>query len=321
MSRRRTALAWIAVAGMAVSAVSPWVERVVWRWATAVRALMPWSALSAGPVAAGALVTRRWRLAATSAGVALAGAGMAAPLIRRRPQPAADAAAHRLKVIHSNLLYINRRVPDVPATLARYDADVVTFSELTPSHAAHLRRSSLAATYPYRVELPARYASGTGLWSRFPLTERVSTNTKHHTVVVDIDLPGGPVRVIVLHTQSPFTHHGQWEHDLRQLATLTVDHPALMTGDFNASWWHPEFRRLLEHGWRDAHIESGRGLKCSWPTDRWHPVFHLHPPFVRLDHALVNDGLAVLDVDDFDVPGSDHLGLVVTVQRAAPATP
>ncbi len=68
----------------------------------------------------------------------------------------ADPAAQPLKVIHSNLLYINRRVPDVPATLARYDADVVTFSELTPSHAAHLRRSSLAATYPYRIELPAR---------------------------------------------------------------------------------------------------------------------------------------------------------------------
>ena len=282
---------------------------------------MPWSALSAGPVALGAIATRRWRLAAASGAVAATGAAMAAPLVRRRPQPAADPAARPLTVIHSNLLYINRRVPDVPATLARYDADVVTFSELTPSHVAHLRRSSLAAAYPYRIELPARYASGTALWSRYPVTEQPSTDTKHHTIVADVDVPGGPVRVVVLHTQSPIDHHRQWEHDLDRLVALTVDPPAVMTGDFNAGWWHPEFRRLLQHGWRDAHIELGHGLKCSWPTDRWHPVFHVHPPFVRLDHALVNDGLAVLAVDDFDVPGSDHLGLIVTVQRAAPPDP
>jgi endonuclease/exonuclease/phosphatase (EEP) superfamily protein YafD len=319
MTKKRDALAWFAVTGMAVTAVMPWIGRIGWRSATAMRSLMPWSALSAGPVAVGAVLTRRWRLAAVSGTVGVAGAAMAAPLVRRRPQPPVDHAARPLTVIHSNLLYINRRVPDVPATLAQFDADVVTFSELTTSHAAHLRRSSLAASYPYRVELPARYASGTALWSRYPLKERMSTRTKHHTVVVDVELPGGPVRVIVLHTQSPISHHGQWEHDLEQLAMLTVDRPAVMTGDFNAAWWHPEFRQLLAHGWRDAHIELGHGLKCSWPTDRWHPVFHLHPPFVRLDHALVNDGLAVLAVDDFDVPGSDHLGIVVTVQRAAPA--
>ena len=125
--------------------------------------------------------------------------------------------------------------------------------------------------------------------------------------------------MIVLHTQSPIDHHGQWQRDLRRLADVTVDRPALMTGDYNASWWHPEFRRLLAAGWRDAHVEAGRGLSCSWPTAQFHPLFHAHPAFVRLDHALVNDGLAVLGASDFEVPGSDHLGLVVTVQRAARA--
>jgi hypothetical protein len=76
-------------------------------------------------------------------------------------------------------------------------------------------------------------------------------------------------------------------------------------------------RRLMQvGGWRDAHQVRGHGLSCSWPTEKWHPAFRWHPPFVRLDHALVNGGLTVLDTGDFHVPGSDHLGIVVTVQRA-----
>jgi endonuclease/exonuclease/phosphatase (EEP) superfamily protein YafD len=247
---------------------------------------------------------------------------MAAPLVVPRRQPPADPTAQPLSIVHANLLYINRRVADVPAAISTLDPDVITFSELTATHAVRLRASPVAAGYPYRIELPARRGSGTGLWSRFPVTERVTTRTRHHTVVADVAAPGGTIRVIVVHTQSPIDHHHQWESDLDRLARLVVAEPAVMTGDFNAGWWHPEFRDLLRRGgWHDAHITVGRGLSCSWPTDQWHVMFRWHPPFVRLDHAMVNDGLVVLDTADFDVPGSDHRGLMVTVQRAARATP
>lgn len=322
MTRRREQLAWLVFGASAVTLVSPWLDGLRWRGLTAVRSLMPWAALSAAPLALRAAVTGHRRLAAASGAVGLAGAVMATPLVVRRRQPPVDPPARALTIVHSNLLHINRRVAKVPAAVSVLDADIVTFSELTPRHAAKLRASPWASGYPYRVELPARRGSGTGLWSRYPVTERVTTKTKHHTVVADVEAPGGVVRVIVVHTQSPIIHHHEWEHDLEQLGALVVDRPAVMTGDFNASWWHPEFRRLLRRGrWRDAHIEVGRGLSCSWPTDQWHLVFRWHPPFVRLDHALVNDGLAVLGAVDFDVPGSDHRGLMVTVQRAAPATP
>lgn len=322
MTRRREQLAWLALAAGAVTTASPWIGGVRWRAMPALRSLMPWAALSAAPLAIRAAATGHRRLAIASGVVSAAGAAMAAPLVVRRPQPAVDPVAQPLTIVHTNLLYINRRVGDVPAAIAPLDPDVITFSELTPSHAARLRTSPVAAGYPYRIELPARRGSGTGLWSRFPVTERVTTRTRHHTVVADVAAPGGTIRVIVVHTQSPIDHHHQWESDLDRLGALVVDPPAVMTGDFNAGWWHPEFRRLLRRGgWRDAHISVGRGLSCSWPTDQWHVVFRWHPPFVRLDHALANDGLAVLSTVDFDVPGSDHRGLMVTVQRAAPAAP
>ena len=37
------------------------------------------------------------------------------------------------------------------------------------------------------------------------------------------------------------------------------------------------------------------------------------PPFVRLDHALVRDGLIPTSTKDFTVPGSDHRGFVVSL--------
>ena len=322
MTRRREQLAWLALGAGVLTTVSPWIGRVRWSGLTAIRSLMPWAALSAAPLAVRAAATGHRRLGLAAGAVGAAGVAMAAPLVVRRQQPPVDPAAQPLSIVHANLLYINRRVADVPEAIAKFGPDLVTFSELTPTHAAKLRASKEAANYPYRIELPARHGSGTGLWSRFPVTERVTTRTKHHTVVADVAAPGGTVRVIVVHTQSPIDHHHQWESDLDRLGALVVDQPAVMTGDFNAGWWHPEFRSLLRRGgWRDAHISVGRGLSCSWPTDQWHVVFRWHPPFVRLDHALANDGLAVLSTVDFDIPGSDHRGMMVTVQRAARAAP
>jgi endonuclease/exonuclease/phosphatase family metal-dependent hydrolase len=320
--RIRRSLAWLALAGMASTAVAPWPRRFRGRHAAALRALAPWPPLLAVPMAIGAAVAGRGRLAVAAGAVGTAGVVMAAPMVVPRRQPPPDPRAAPLRITHTNLLYVNRRVGAVPDVLAPLDADVLTFSELTPTHVRRLHASSLADAYPHQVELAASAGSGTGLWSRHPLTVLPSTSTTHHTVVVDVHAPGGPVRVIVVHTQSPIAHHDLWVADLQRLAELRTDEPAIMTGDFNASWWHPELRDLLRAGnWRDAHQVKGRGLSCSWPTDQWHPAFRWHPPFVRIDHALVNDGLHVHEVGDFHVPGSDHLGIVVTVQRGQRATP
>ena len=322
MTRLRTGVAWAAVAGMATTAVLPWLKPGGGKVAAMTRSLMPWSGLTAVPVAVEAAIRGRRPLAAASGVVGAAAVVMVAPLVVPRRQPAADPDAAPLRVTHANLLYVNRRVAAVPGALQPLGADVLTFSELTPTHCRRLHGTSLSAAYPHQIELSTSFASGAGLWSRWPLTSHPSTSTNHRTIVADVHAPGGTVRVIAIHTVSPMHGYRRWCEDLERLAEITTPGPALMTGDFNASWWHPELRRLIRSGgWRDAHQVLGRGLSCSWPTDRWHPVFKVHPPFVRLDHTLVNDGLRVLDAANFDVPGSDHLGIAVTVQRARPATP
>jgi endonuclease/exonuclease/phosphatase (EEP) superfamily protein YafD len=321
MTHLRDGVAWAAVAGMAATAVVPWLKPGGGTPLSMVRSFAPWSALSAVPVALGAAVTGRRTMAVAAGLVGVAGVAMAAPMVVPRRQHAADPAAAALRITHSNLLYVNRRVSAVPGALEPLGADIVTFSELTPTHCRRLHNSSLSATYPHQIELPTRFASGAGLWSRWPITAHEWSATNHRTIVADVHAPGGAVRVIVIHTVSPMHGYQRWADDLARLAELVPNGPAVMTGDFNAGWWHPELRRLMRTGgWRDAHQVLGHGLSCSWPTDRWHPAFKVHPPFVRLDHALVNDGLRVLRAADFEVPGSDHLGIVVTVQRARPAT-
>ena len=296
---------------MTLAAVSPLV-RVPWRGLTVVQSLLPWSLAPALPLAAFAAAGRRRGLALAGLALTAAGVAMSLPLVTRRRPPPPAGATPPLRIAHANLLYPNRRVAEVEALLARPELDVVTFSEYTPAHAETLRHSELAARFPYRVEKPQPYASGTALWSRYPVAEQPGPeiDLAHQIVAADVHAPA-VVRVVVIHTQSPIAHHDGWRDDLARLATVPDGGPpTVMIGDFNAVWWHPEFRDLLADRWRDAHHDVGRGLTVSWPIGRW------AVPFVRLDHALVDDRLAVTDVVDVDVAGSDHRGLVVSVVPA-----
>src|SRR5215218_5678459 len=99
---------------MAVSAIAPWATPVRNTVAAAVRSLMPWSALSAVPVAAGAALTGRRRLAVAAGVVGTAGMAMAAPMVVPRRQAQPDPAAAPLRITHANLLYINWRMAAVP---------------------------------------------------------------------------------------------------------------------------------------------------------------------------------------------------------------
>lgn len=315
--RQAARLAAWGVAACGAIALAPSTRFGHGRTVTVARSLMPWAGLAAAPLAVIAHLGGRRNTAASGMAVATASAAMCRTLIRPDARAAPPVApSPTLAVAHANLLSVNRRVAEVGERLAVLAADVVTFSEYTPSHATNLKSTALARRFPHRVELAAPRSSGTALWSRYPVTMRPTAATTHETVIADVHAPHGDVRVVVVHTQSPVAHHGEWLADLERLTQLVPTPPTIMTGDFNAGWWHPEFRALLGTTWRDAHLAVGRGLSSSWPTARWNILFHWLPPFVRLDHALLTPDLAVVDVIDLPIPGSDHLGLLVTVTGA-----
>ena len=151
------------------------------------------------------------------------------------------------------------------------------------------------------------------VWSRYPLDENERQATINRTVDTWIETPDGPLRMLGVHPPTPVFDFAGWTREIDQITddVSMLSEPTLVIGDFNASYWHPSFRRLLDQGLVDAHMTHGAGWTASWPTDE------LFPPFVRLDHALTSSELVSVDVHDFEVPGSDHAGFVVTVVPAA----
>ena len=195
---------------MAATAVLPWTKPGGGKLAAAVRSLMPWSALSAVPVAAGAAITGRRGLAAASGVVGAAAVAMAAPLVVPRRQPAADPNAAPLRVTHANLLYVNRRVAAVPRPSRRSTPTCSRSASSRRRTAAGSHATALSAAYPHQIELAMPHAGGAGLWSRWPMTAHEHTSTSHRTIVADVHAPGGPVRVITIHTVSPMHGYGEW---------------------------------------------------------------------------------------------------------------
>jgi len=292
----------------------------------AAQAALPWSALVALPVAAIGTFgrARRARLRAMPVAAAVVGtagivvaAHMAGPPPFAPPAMPGTGADRLLRVAHVNLLFINRKHDGGAEVLEALDADVLAFSEYTPVLAVALE-AGLADRYPHRIDRAGPKSHGAALWSRFPVTERAAAPMRHERVTADVATPGGEtVRVLVVHPVSPPHKLASWRTDMAILAADVPPAavPAVMIGDFNATWLHPELRSIVAAGWHSAHRQRGRGLVPSWPANR------LYPPYLRIDHALVNDRAAVLDVADFTFPGSDHRGLVVTMGRVPPAAP
>ena len=93
---------------------------------------------------------------------------------------------------------------------------------------------------------------------------------------------------------TPLVDFDAWRTDLATAAEIgrTTTEPTLLIGDLNSSYWHPDFRRLLDAGFVDANAAAGSGFSTSWPTGK------VIPAFVRLDHALTIDGLVSTDIVD-----------------------
>lgn len=277
-----------------------------------VQPLTPYFAIALIPVVLVALVRRQLLIMTVAAAIGFGIGVLAAPLAFPEAQPIPAVNATRLRVASLNLWYENPEISTVTDILPDVDADVIVFIEYTLEHQTALESSPLARDYPYRTEPTGSGRDGVGIWSRFPIDDEGQLSDLHDSTVIDVRRPGGQIRIVGIHVPNPISNVAAWRSDLRDVASVgrNADRPTLLIGDLNSSYWHPPFRRLLDAGFVDAHVAIGSGFSTSWPTD-WRI-----PPFVQLDHALTTGGLVATDVENFDIPGSDHLGLVVTVAPA-----
>ncbi len=305
-------LCWLAVASVGAVTLT---QAFGWsgiRLVAVVQTLTPYLAV----VVAAAVLVALWRgrlvLVTVGAAVIFGIAVLGTPLAfaDRPPPPAPNSTG--LDVASVNLWYQNQRIGEVDDALAELDADVLVFTEYTPEHESSLLASPLADRYPHRTERNESPPTGTAIWSRWPMQDGGILATFHESLDVTISGPDGELRLVAMHLATPIDSLEGWRTDLaiaREVAE-TTDGPTLLVGDLNSTYWHPDFRSLLDAGFVDANAAAGSGFSTSWPTN-W-----IVPPFAQLDHALTTGGLVSTGVAAVDVPGSDHRGIVVSVAPA-----
>lgn len=314
VTRGATGAGWLAVAG-ATSVLATQLIGTPHRTIAALQALTPWAIPVLMAIAVVAAIAGAHRLGFAGSLVALGYLALVAPVVFARGGPDARPDATPITVAAINILYSNREIDELAASIGALDADVVALSEVPEHLAARLVRTPVADRYPYRLDRSGPLASGMLLWSRYPF-ESVDEvpGTLWRSVDAQIATPDGSVRVIAVHPPSPVFDQDAWTRELAQLPALAagVDEPLVIMGDFNASWFHPPFRAAIHAaGLRDVLVDEGHGMAMTWPTDE------LVPPFVTLDHVLVDGALATVGGRAIAVPGSDHRGVVATVALAA----
>jgi endonuclease/exonuclease/phosphatase (EEP) superfamily protein YafD len=261
-----------------------------------------------------AAAVRARRLLAVAAALLVVLGVWAAPDLRWW-STAAAAEGPTTVIASTNVGPDHRRVEAMAADVVAIGADVLSVVELTEADRRALRAAGIAERYPFSVEDPRAGAHGSGIYSRYPIRDAgVSEFGGAPMAHAVVELPTGPVTVVAVHTTQPLAGPGLLEGQLAELgaAAHRFGGPVVLAGDFNATRQHQPFRELLEDGFRDAHLETGRGLAATWPVGR------RLPPFALIDHVLVSDGLTATSVREVRISGSDHLAVVATIGPTRP---
>jgi len=284
-SRRQTVL----VAG----ALAPYLMLAAGFGAVLFGALGQWAGCAVGTAVVGGALLTQW------------------PLYRARyGARAASDHGRELVVLQANIL-VGRADPHaLVAAVDRIGVDVLTVCELTPAGLERIKESGLSRRLPHSYHSTADYGAGTGIWSRYPLSDTL----RHDGFVTEllsarVEVPGGRAPLLfAVHPVPPWPRKpAEWLRELellRQLlAKVPVDGaPVLVAGDFNATFDHKRFRDLLDDRYHDAAVAVGGGMLVTYAADRW------YPPIIAIDHILVADA-TVRAVDTVELPGSDHRGI------------
>ena len=220
-----------------------------------------------------------------------------------------------LTVMQANLLFEGADPGALVDEIRAREVTVLTVNELTPAALDDLTRAGLDQLLPHRYVSPGRTATGTGIWSSYPLTDTVEfdgyvLNQLAATAII----PGaGPVTVYAFHPVPPIYGTDVWSAELAGLRVILerapADRPAIAGGDFNATFDHAQFRALLSGRFADAAQQSGAGHLVTYPTGK------SYPPLVGIDHILLA-GAGAAQVETVPLPGADHRALVARIRFA-----
>jgi endonuclease/exonuclease/phosphatase (EEP) superfamily protein YafD len=309
-----TSLSWVVAGGLAAWAAARVIavdrDRRAETPAVPLLAFTPQVAAAAPWAALGLRLARRRGPAATAA-VAAAALGVVVRSRRiTRPQP--GACGPMLRVLTVNLYFGRADAEVVVARVRQVGADVLFLQELTADAVTRLKQAGLDDLMPH-TQLDLRGGSrGSGIYSRFPLSEGPSVAPVHMAQPTALlELPNGNrVELVCVHPVTPNLGRGGAAPWRAELAALPPpgELPRVLAGDFNATLDHAAFRDVLHLGYADAALQAGKALTPTWgPPGQGAAV-------LTLDHVLVPRGCAVLEYSVHVVPGTDHRAVFAEIQ-------
>ena len=278
-------------------------------------ALTPFLFLPAWPVAVVSGLTRQRALLAAATLVLLAHVALMAPeLSARAASPVIPAEALRFRLFSANVFAGNQRIGGIAEEIRASAPDIVFLQEATPTQVDALDRSGSIAGLPHRVTIPRTDPFAGLLASRWPIVDQEVVEVDGRPVAIRAAAvtESGPIRLYSVHVVAPLGGAREaWVKELREVAAAVRGEslPVLVAGDFNATWGHKAFRRVLDVGLTDAAAARGRPLQMTWMNGR------LVPPLMRIDHVLTGAGLTVTTIRSGRGQGSDHRPLVADVAR------
>jgi endonuclease/exonuclease/phosphatase (EEP) superfamily protein YafD len=209
-----------------------------------------------------------------------------------------------------------------PASVVRLVRDnnvaVLAVQEFSPHAKDGLTAAGLDQMLPFHALADEVGTTGSGLYSRFPMTGQGSRRGNGGTLqpgnlqaFATIHPPGATaLNVQSAHPLAPYALAalGDWRTDLEHEPRAdTHGTPQILLGDFNSTLDHKLVRDLIGTGYRDAADATGKGLSPTWGP------FGGKIPLVTLDHVLVDKRIGVHEVHVHAVTGSDHRALIASL--------
>lgn len=270
-------------------------------------ATTPYLLLVALAAAAGAALVWSWLVAGVGVVLAAVIVWWWAPAFVAQP---VDPGQPRLTVMTTNLLMGGGDAKSVVDAARGVGAELVSVQELTPEAEAGLALAGLNDLLPYHFSFARPGISGTGVWSRFPVSNgRALPGATLGDVVATVTTDLVPITVVAAHPSAPTRlDHSYAEADFSRLTEVLAEipGPVVVAGDLNATRDHEGVLDLEAMGFRDAATTAGAGLVRTWPANL-SPI----PPLFGIDHVMTRDyAQAARRVETVFIPNSDHKALI-----------
>jgi endonuclease/exonuclease/phosphatase (EEP) superfamily protein YafD len=234
--------------------------------------------------------------------------------------PAAEVPGAELKAMNINAEFGQADAEEIVQLVRDNQVGLLTVQEHTRELEDRLAAAGLGSLLPHRISHPRESGRGCAVYSIHPLREvALVPDTPFMMPLVRVKIRDGGQEALLdlvnVHAHAPLVGRvAQWRKDLAAVSRLAADKGhLLLIGDFNATYDHWEFRKLLERGpgrtkLVDAGIAAGARFVPTWPM-RSHRL-----PGITIDHIVTSPEIGSSGYSVRRVSGTDHAAILAKLR-------